>query len=241
MRIIIVGIFVILFLILSIPVFFIEWIIGKFNMQAKQKSSLFIVSRAFRVVGFLSGIKLTVIGEENVPKDRPVLYIGNHHSIFDVVVTYARVPALTGYVSKKEIEKIPLLRVWMRYLNCLFLDRSDLKSGAKMILNAVNNIRNGISVFIFPEGTRSKEEGQTLPFHEGSFKIATKTNCPIVPVVLTNTNRIFEDHLPFIKRTNVTLEYCKPVILDELPENIRKSPAEYVRNIIVDTYEKNME
>lgn len=239
MRIIIVAIFVVLFLICSIPIFFVEWIIGKFNMEAKQKSSLAIVNWAFKGVIFLSGIKVTVIGEENVPKDTPVLYVGNHHSIFDVVVTYVRVPNLTGYVAKKEIAKVPLLSTWMHYLNCLFLDRKDIKAGAKMIIDAVHKIKDGISIFIFPEGTRSKVEGETLPFHEGSFKIATKANCPIVPVVLTNTNRIFEDHFPWIKKTYVTIEYCKPIILDEMPDDIKKSPANYVRNIIVEKYEKN--
>ncbi len=240
MRTIFVVLFVILFLIGSIPLFFIEWVIGKFNMTAKQKSSLAIVNWAFRVVLFLSGTKVNVIGLENVPKDKAVLYVGNHHSIFDVVATYVRVPSLTGFVSKIEIKKVPLLRTWMKYLNCLFLDRSDIKAGAKMILDAVAKIKSGISIFIFPEGTRSKVEGETLPFHEGSFKIATKAKCPIIPVAITKTNRIFEDHFPWIKKTRITIEYCKPVLLEELPDEVQKSPANYVRDIIVETYEKNM-
>lgn len=239
MRTVIVALFLLIFVIFSIPMFFIEWIIGKFNMEAKQKSSLAIVKWAFRVIIFLSGIKMTIIGEENVPKDRAVLYVGNHHSFFDIITTYTRVPGLTGYVAKKEIKKVPILRTWMRYLNCLFLDRKDLKAGAKMIIDAVNKIKSGISIFIFPEGTRSKDENVTLPFHEGSFKIATKAKCPIVPVVLTNTNRIFEDHMPWIKKTHVTIEYCEPIILDEMPAEIKKSPANYVRDIIVKKYEEN--
>lgn len=239
MRIIIVGIFVLLFVIISIPLFFIEWIIGKINMEAKQKSSLAIIQWVFKGILFLSGIKMTIIGEENVPKDTAVMYVGNHHSIFDVITTYTRVPGLTGFVAKKEIEKVPVLRTWMRHLNCLFLDRKDLKAGAKMIIDAVHKIKSGISIFIFPEGTRSKDEDVTLPFHDGSFKIATKSGCPIVPVVLTNTNRIFEDHFPWIKATHVTIEYCKPIILDEMPDEIKKSPSNYVRDIIVKKYEEN--
>ena len=239
MRLIIVGLFILLILILCPLLFFILWIIGKINMEAKQKSSLAIVKWAFRVALFLSGVKVTVIGEENIPKDKPVLYVGNHHSIFDVLVTYIRVPGLTGFVAKKEIEKIPVLRTWMRHLNCLFLDRKDIRAGAKMIIDAVQKIKSGISIFIFPEGTRSKDEDVTLPFHEGSFKIATRANCPIVPVILTNTNRIFEDHIPWIKKTHVTLEYCEPIILDEMPDDIKRSPSNYVRNIIVEKYEKN--
>ena len=239
MRIIIVGIFIFWFVVSSLILFPIEWIIGLFSMEAKQKSSLAIIKWVFKVALFLSGTKLTVIGEENVPKDQAVMYVGNHHSIFDVIVAYTRVPGLTGFISKIENAKVPVLHKWMCHLNCLFLDRKDLKAGAKMIIDAVHKIKSGISIFIFPEGTRSRDEDVTLPFHEGSFKIATKSGCPIVPVVLTNTNRIFEDHFPWIKKTHVTIEYCEPIILSEMPEDIQKSPAKYVQEIIVEKYEKN--
>ena len=70
MRVIIVGLFVLTFVIFSIPLFFIEWIVGLFNMEAKQKSSLAIIKWVFKVGLFLSGVKMTIIGEENVPKDK---------------------------------------------------------------------------------------------------------------------------------------------------------------------------
>mgnify|MGYP003315495114 FL=1 len=113
--------FVILFLILSIPLLIAEWIIGKFNMDIKNKSSLAIVLWAFRVCIFLSGTKVTIRGEENVPTDEPVLYIGNHRSYFDILLTYIRVPRPTGYIAKKEMLKWPLLSNWMKNLHCLFL------------------------------------------------------------------------------------------------------------------------
>ena len=96
MRTVLVVLFVFFFLVLTIPVMFVEWIIGKFNPDVKDRSSIKIVQWAFRCVLFLSGTKITVIGEENVPKDEPVLYIGNHRSYFDVVITYARTPGLCG-------------------------------------------------------------------------------------------------------------------------------------------------
>ena len=126
-RIILIAVFVVSFLILSIPLFFIEWIIGKFNPSLRDISSLRIVQWAFKVVILLSGVKLTVIGEENIPKDTAVLFIGNHRSYFDIVLTYARCRGLTGYVAKKEMLKIPLLSRWMKFLHCLFLDRSDVR------------------------------------------------------------------------------------------------------------------
>ena len=85
MRIIPVALFVILFLIIGIPVLGIEWLIGKISKKTMDYSSLRIVQWAFKVIVRLAGIELTVIGEENVPKDIPVLYIGNHRSFFDIV------------------------------------------------------------------------------------------------------------------------------------------------------------
>lgn len=150
-RVFLIAVFLIVFFLLSIPVFLIEWIIGKFNPRVRDISSLRIVQWAFKVVIFLSGVKLTVIGEENVPKDQPVLYIGNHRSYFDIVLTYARCPGLTGYVAKKEMLKIPFLSRWMKFLYCLFLDRTDIKAGLKTILTAIDYVKNGISIMIFPE------------------------------------------------------------------------------------------
>ena len=99
-RFILVCITVIGYLVLMIPVLLIEWIIGKFNRQAADISQLRMVQWAFRVILFICGTKLTIIGEENVPKDQPVLYIGNHRSYFDIIITYSRCPRLTGYVAK---------------------------------------------------------------------------------------------------------------------------------------------
>jgi 1-acyl-sn-glycerol-3-phosphate acyltransferase len=81
----------------------------------------------------------------------------------------------------------------------LFLDRKDTKQGLKIILKAIDYVKEGISIFVFPEGTRSKD-GKMIPFKAGAFKISTKTGCPIIPVVLSGTADIFENHLPKIKK-----------------------------------------
>lgn len=231
--------FVAVFLILSLPIQGVLWIVGKFNPWAKKTVSLAIVSWAFNVVLFISGVKRTVIGEENVPKDKAVLYVGNHRSIFDIVIAYPRVPRPTGFIAKKEILRVPLLNIWMIYMDCLFLDRKDIRKGMEMILSAIDKVKNGISIFIYPEGTRNKTDAPLGEFKKGSFKIAQKTDCPIVPVVINHSDEIFEKHMPFIKRTHVTIEYCKPVIISELDKEDQKNIDKYVQNIVEETYIKN--
>ena len=242
-RLILVALFLLLFLILSIPVFVVEWLVGKCSPHARDISSLHIVQAALKFISFLSGCHVTVIGEENVPKDEAVLYIGNHRSYFDVVLTYARCPGLTSFMAKQEIARIPLLSTWMRFLHCLFLNRKDIKQGLKTILAAIDLIKNGISVFIFPEGTSSTASDQTelLSFHEGSFKVAAKTDCLIVPVALTNTSQIFEDHIPFIRSTDVVLEYGKPFRPSDLTKEQKKAIGSYTRELITDMVKKNLQ
>lgn len=233
--------YVVVFLILSIPLLITEWIIGKFSPSAKDISSLRIIQAVFKGVLWISGVKVTVIGEENVPKDAPVLYIGNHRSFFDIPLTYPRCPIRTGYVAKKELEKVPLLSSWMKYLHCLFLDRTDIKQGLKTILTAIEKVKSGISICIFPEGTRNKNEKETdlLPFHEGSFKIATRAKCPIIPMAISGSVNLWEAHFPKIKPCHVVIEYGKPIYVDQLDKETQKHIGAYTQNILLEMLKKN--
>lgn len=239
LRFICVASFVVLFLVLSIPLLIAEWILGFFNRDLKDKSSLAIVKWAFRCCIKMAGVSTTVLGEENVPKDEAVLYVGNHRSYFDILLTYIRVPRPTGYVAKVEMLRYPLLCNWMKNLHCLFLDRSNIKKGLKTILAGVEKVKSGISICIFPEGTRNKTKDTFLPFKEGSFKIAEKANAPIVPITINNSGSIFEDHLPKIYKTHVVIEYGEPIRVSELSKEDRKNIGIYVRNVIEKTYTKN--
>ena len=238
-RFICIAVFLILYLILSIPVFLVEWIICKFNRRAKDISSLRIVQWGFKVILKMTGVTTTVIGEENVP-DEPVLFIGNHRSYFDILLTYSRCRRLTGYVAKKEMEKIPLLSTWMKNLYCLFLDRDNMREGLKTILQAIDYVKNGISICIFPEGTRNRTDAPLLEFHAGSLKIAEKAQCPIVPMTIVNAEQIFEAHSPCIRKTKVIIEYGEPIETKNLDRTQQKALTSQVVARISETYEKNM-
>lgn len=240
-RLILVLLFVVLFLIVSLPIQLVEYIISKYRPDIKDRSSLAIVKWAFRVVLFLSGTTVTVIGEENVPKDEPVLYIGNHRSYFDIIITYIRVPRLTGYLAKIEILRIPSLNTWMKYLHCIFMDRSDIKAGMQSILTAIDKIKSGISICIFPEGTRNRVNDTFMEFHNGSFKVAERTGCAIIPMSINNAGQIFEDHVPWIRKTHVVLEYCKPIYMNELDKSDKRRIGALVQDVIKEAYFRNKE
>ena len=112
-RFILVCITVIGYLVLMIPVLLIEWIIGKFAPMKKDISSLRMVQAIFKFILWLTGARVTVIGEENVPKDQAVLYVANHRSYFDILLTYTRcsptgctistVSSLTEKISSRDL------------------------------------------------------------------------------------------------------------------------------------------
>lgn len=216
--------FAVVYLICGIPVLGIEWIIGKFNKEKMDVSSLRMVQWALGTIGKICGVKLTVIGKENIPKDQAVLYVCNHRSYFDIILGYSIMPGLTGYISKDDLEKVPLLNIWMRRLYCLFLNRTDMKQGLKTILKAIEYIKQGVSICIFPEGTRNRgEEGSLLEFKEGSFKIAEKTGCPVVPIAISHTADVILNHMPKVTPCHVTIEYGEPIYPKELPKEQKRA------------------
>ena len=223
-RVLLALLFAILFLICMIPMQFAEFLIGKYRGQkAKDALAQTLIRFAFRVILFLCGVRIDCRGRENIPTDEAVLYVGNHCSIFDILVSYIYFPSPTGYVAKIETKKIPLLSSWMKLIRCLFLDRKDPREGLKMVLAGIEQIHEGVSVFIFPEGTRGPDEnGQMRPFKEGSLKMAEKTNCPVVPVAFSNTRNILEAHFPFVHATHVTVWFGTPFRPADLSKEYRK-------------------
>lgn len=231
LRTIIVLLFVVIFLILSIIAWLILDIVGLFSKKTKDRIGYKIVSTAFSIVWHLSGTKPIIQGMENIPSDTSVLFVGNHQSIFDVVVAYSICPPVTGFLSKKEFEKVPLLSVWMHKLYCLFLTRTDPRQDLKLITYAQELVKEGINIFVFPEGTRTKT-GEMAEFHEAALRISTKTGHPIVPVAITNTRSIFEDHFPFIRKQKIVITFLPPVYPTSLEGDDKKYIGAYTRKLI---------
>lgn len=241
-RFIIVILFVALFLLSCLPYFGVEWLLGKWgNKYRSDLRQLRYVQWAFRFVMWLSGVKVTYLGEENLPEHEAVLFVGNHRGMFDIVSTYSRMKDLTGFISKDNILKVPILPFVMKRLYCLFLNRKDHKEGIKTILKSCDLIRQGISVFIFPEGTRNRNEDNTqlLMMHNGSFKPAQRTGCPIIPVAISNSDQALEKHFPKIKATHLVVRFGEPVLYKDLPEEAKKNIGDHFSAIISDMLKEN--
>ena len=235
MRSILVILLFLLFFICFLPVLLILYIVKHIRPGA-EKNAVFHIIRAFmRLELMVSGTKLITEGTENIP-DEPVLFVGNHRSYYDVICSYAAMKRPVAYVGKKEIKMIPVMAQWMELMGCVFIDRHNIKSGLKSILEAIETVKNGTSVFIFPEGTRNRGENKDIPaeFKEGSLKIAQKSGCMIVPVAIKNTESCYEAHRPFVKAARVRVTFLRPFYEKDIPEEYRKKPAAYTRQLIED-------
>jgi len=177
-----------------------------------------------------AGLNLTVMGKENIP-DGSCLFVGNHQSDFDIPVILSNMKIITGAVAKKEMEKIPILSYWMRQIHCVFMDRENPREALKAISQGVENLKNGYSMFIFPEGTRSKSN-KMGEFKKGSMRLAIKAGVPIVPVTLFDTYKVMEGNNGKIKKANAKLIIDKPIYLDGMSKEEKANISEVVQNII---------
>lgn len=140
------------------------------------------------------GCNLQVYGEEHIPKQGPVVFIGNHQGNADIISYCAAIsPSMGyGYVAKEDLAKIPIYGPWIRRIRSVFIKRNDSRASLKAIDEGIQLIEKGFSLMIFPEGTRSQgpEMGD---FKRGAFKLATKPEVPIVPVSVNGTYKMLEE------------------------------------------------
>ncbi len=226
------------FFLCSLPVMLIVCIAGRFAPQTADRISYAVVCWGLRMVSAATGCPVTIVGLENIPKDRPALFVGNHRSIFDVILMAPLLPRPFVIIAKKELGQIPLLHFWMRRIHCLFLDRTDIRAGAQMVTDAAGSLKAGSSVLIFPEGTRTKEEGRLGEFKGGSFKIAIRAGAPVVPITLIGTGNILEDHPMKVYKTPVTIVIGEPIETGSLSIAERKLLPEKAEQVIAAAYQQ---
>lgn len=179
----------------------------------------------------MSGARVKIYGEENIPTEGPVVFISNHQSNFDIALFMSYINKPKGYISKIEIKKVPLLRTWMEYMDCVFIDRANLRKSAQSIVEGVNILKKGHSLVIFPEGTRSKG-GPLGEFKAGSFKLATKAKVPIVPVTIKDSYKLMEANRNMIKPADVELYIHPPIETAALSKEEQEELPSRVKTII---------
>jgi len=177
------------------------------------------------------GCKVTVKGRENIPRKGGLCFVSNHGSIFDIALLLAYAGRPFGFIAKKELIFVPFLNIWIYMLGGLFIDRKNPRKAMKTMNLGITRIKKGGAMIIFPEGHRSHDDN-LLPFHPGSFKLATQSGAVITPVALKNTREIFEKNYR-VNPASAAITFCAPVNTADLPAEDRKQVlADRIYNII---------
>ncbi len=161
-----------------------------------------------------SNMKIKVIGEENLPKDPGFAIYVNHTSWIDLpVLMYKLYNNPVASLGKEEAFNMFMIGKFAPKYGCVMIDRDNPRKGAQAIKQVVNNVQNGFTMVIFPEGTRNREIGSLLDFRPGAFKVALRSGKPLVPMTIVKPKNFNSIKWPFRKR--VTLVIHKPIPFDE--------------------------
>ncbi len=170
-----------------------------------------------KLILVMLNVKVHVDGKENLPLDgTPVCFMANHQSLLDVPVVVGPLGIWAGFITKKELKKVPIVNFWVQSINCIYIDRKSPRSSVEAILSGVKNIKDGIPMFIFPEGTRSKT-GKLGEFKNGSLKLATRAKAMIVPIAIKGIRPGLEG-ISSLRRVHAYVSVCKPIPTAELDD-----------------------
>lgn len=166
-----------------------------------------------------AGSRAHLYGAENLPSlGETVVYVPNHTSFMDILVLSGFIPRPFKYLSKADIIKIPIIGQAMQMALHVFLERDSIQSSFKVIEDTITHLRNGNSMVVFAEGSRSRS-GKLQTFKKGAFQMAKKAGVRIVPVSLGNVHRWMPDSavLPIGHMSHVYVKIHPPI--DVTPES----------------------
>lgn len=185
---------------------------------------------------WVSRVRVTIRGAEKLDPGRSYIYMPNHQSNADIPLLLGRLPVQFRWLAKAELFRIPLFGRAMRGVGYISIDRSNRKSAFESLARAAKTIREGTSVLIFPEGTRSREGG-LLPFKKGGFVLAVDSGVPIVPIVIHGTRDIIPKGHFMIRPAPVTMQILDPVETTDFSRKTKDDLLERVRTVLIENFE----
>ncbi|MEX0737614.1 MAG: lysophospholipid acyltransferase family protein [Bacteroidota bacterium] len=158
----------------------------------------------------LYGIRVSLEGGEHLNPSEKYIYVSNHASMFDIPAVLLGIPDQIRIVMKKELTRIPFFGWAMALGPYIVIDRFHAKDAARSLDQAAERMRNGASVLLFAEGTRTLD-GKLQAFKRGAFALASKSGVPIIPVAINNTFRILPKGSRIVRPAHITLVLGRPI------------------------------
>lgn len=215
-------------------IFYIRGLIVKLliSIKGEQATEKYKTRKIINWANFtvrILGLRVKYEGQERIPKDTCV-FVSNHQSILDIPILILGVQRSVGFIAKKELLKVPVIGFWLQLGHCVPIDRQNIREAIKVINQGVENLQNGYSMAVFPEGTRAKN-GQIAEFKKGSLKLATKANVPIVPVTIDGAFKAYELDGKF-KSVDIKVKFGNPIYPSTLSKEEQNDLSKIVHDII---------
>jgi 1-acyl-sn-glycerol-3-phosphate acyltransferase len=201
---------------------------------------LWVGRQWIRWIFWTCGIGVEADGLENVDPRRPSVFMSNHQSVIDIGALVLTLPGSWRFVAKRELTWIPFFG-WAMWLGGhVIVDRGNRERAVASLRRAAERVRGGISVIIFPEGTRS-ETGEMREFKSGGFHLALEAQVPIVPVTVSGSRRLTPKGSLRVESGRVLVRYGKPIATRGLGVADRQALKQQVREAIAAGYDPSLQ
>jgi 1-acyl-sn-glycerol-3-phosphate acyltransferase len=190
-------------------------IVGPFLLlyafATKDVRPLYHVATFLGITGIrMAGIKIREVGKENLKPGQNYIFMSNHASNLDPPIEIPRIRERCSVLVKKELFRIPILGTGMRLARLVPVDRSNREAAIESVREAVDVLRSGLHMIIYPEGTRTSD-GKLLPFKKGPFHLAMESGVPVLPLTILGTYKAWPKHRFALKQGVVTVVYHPPI------------------------------
>lgn len=190
------------------------------------------MSRLARFLFYVSGSRLTIVGSENIPKNRPVLFVSNHQGHMDSVVILGFIKKSKGFISITEFERFPIMGKWMEYMGSVFIERGNIRQTFLTINKAKDNLKRGQSMVVFPEGKLS-DGNKVTEFERGWMLMIRNIKVPIVPITVSGSYKILAYDGKTMKPGRIQCTISEPIETDGLKKEDEQAFLENLRSIIL--------
>lgn len=183
-----------------------------------------------RICWWITGIRIEEIGRSLVEPFRPRVYMANHASFLDMPPVLTLLPGVNVTLIKKEAFRVPLIGAAFRAVGFLPVDRKSPGAARESLALAVGAVRNGHSLVIAPEGTRSRT-GKMGPFKTGGFRIAIAAGAPIAPVTVTGARELLPPGATLVRPGVIRVRFHEPVSTEGFDAGDRRALGDLIERV----------